>query len=83
MVGDELFHVPVFDDPAALQAEDVDDRIAVVAPMETLEDMQEDEVAIGEGLANSTVRSRVDRAKEADEFAEALPAVVDVGLCWT
>ena len=72
----------MFDDPAALRAKDVDNRIATIASMELLEHVKDDEIAVGEDLANSAVRRRIVGAEEADELAKPCLPSSDAGLCW-
>src|SRR5260370_38657914 len=75
LVGDGLDHVPMLDDLAVLELEDVDDgrsrRVGLAPGM----DVQDDVIAIGADLPNLAMRGGIFVAPEGGELLEALRPV--------
>jgi hypothetical protein len=75
LLGNLLDDVPVFDDLAVLEPEDVDDGAATRVFLAHAVDVEDHVVAVGEGALDLAARVREFLAQEADEGLEAFDAV--------
>src|SRR6218665_1254520 len=72
--------IPVLDDLAVFQPEDVDDGVSAGAWLPHRMDMQDHEVAIDQRPLDLAVRLRIFLTQETDELAETIRAVRRIGV---
>src|SRR5882762_1482614 len=80
LLGDRLHDVPMLDDLAVLQPEDVDDGHAAFAGLAHAMHVQDHVVALGEGALDLALGARELLLAQSDEALQALDAVGRAGI---
>jgi hypothetical protein len=80
-LGDGLDNIPVFDDLAVINSEDVDDGVTVFAEEASVVAVKKNEVSFGENALNFAVCVWVISGNPFDIVAEAVEAVGGKRLC--
>jgi hypothetical protein len=75
-----LDHVPVLDDLAVLDAENIDDRLAAVVSAVRRMYMQPDEIAVGRAADDLRLRLRIVLEEAGEEGNERLLAIRNLGI---